>query len=108
MKQGQVWRWSKIPGESEPSEPAKAEPSKPKRILSKAGKANIVAALKKRWAAKKAGTLKASPAVVKKGAVKKTAAKKGTFKGGEEDGPGCGRNWRLVVRRTQHFDGECE
>jgi hypothetical protein len=45
---------------------------KPKRKLSAAGKAAIVAALKKRWAAKRAA-MKAAPAAEKK-AVKKNAA----------------------------------
>jgi hypothetical protein len=74
MKEAQQRRWAKIRGEYEPPEPAKVEPSKPKRILSKAGRTAIVAALKKRWAAKKVRAVKASPAVVKKDAVKKTAA----------------------------------
>ena len=55
MKEAQQRRWAKIRGESAPPAPATPEPSKPKRKLSKAGRAAIVAALKKRWAAKKAG-----------------------------------------------------
>jgi hypothetical protein len=54
MKEAQQRRWAKIRGESEPPAPAMPEPPKAKRKLSKAGKAAIVAALKKRWAAKKA------------------------------------------------------
>jgi len=54
MKEAQQRRWAKIRGESEPPAPATPESKKPKRKLSKAGKAAIVAALKKRWAAKKA------------------------------------------------------
>jgi hypothetical protein len=73
MKEGQQRRWAKIRRESEPSSPSVTpEPSKPKRKLSAAGKANIVAALRKRLAAKKAAA-KAVPAVVKKSAAKKTA-----------------------------------
>jgi len=49
------------------------ERSKPKRKLSAAGKAAIVAALKKRWALKHAEAAKAQP--VKKTAVKKAAKK---------------------------------
>jgi hypothetical protein len=76
MKEGQQRRWAKIRGESEPSSPSvKPEPVKPKRKLSAAGKANIVAALKKRWAAKKAAA-KTAPAVTKKGTARKTFAKK--------------------------------
>lgn len=62
MKEAQQGRWAKIQGESEPA-PAT---SKPKRKLSKAGKAAIVAALKKRWAAKKAEATKSKPVVAKK------------------------------------------
>ena len=44
MKEAQQRRWAKIRGESEPPAPAaKAEPPKPKRKLSKAGRAAIVA-----------------------------------------------------------------
>jgi hypothetical protein len=74
MKEAQQLRWAKIRGESEP--PAPATPAKPKRKLSKAGKAAIVAALKKRWASKKAEAAKSKPAVAKKAAVKKAAVKK--------------------------------
>jgi hypothetical protein len=56
MREGQQRRWAKVRGESAiPSEVA-SQASKPKRKLSAAGKAAIVAALKKRWAAKKAAT----------------------------------------------------
>jgi hypothetical protein len=58
MKEAQQRRWAKIRGES--SEPATAEAPKPKRKLSRAGRAAIVAALKKRWAAKKAAAKKAA------------------------------------------------
>ena len=87
MREAQQRRWAKIRGESEPPEPAKAEPSKPKRRLSKAGRANIVAALKKRWATKKAASVKAAPAVAKKSAVKKTAAKKAPAKAAKKAAP---------------------
>jgi hypothetical protein len=53
MALAQKARWSKIKGESQSSAPAPAEAPKPKRKLSKEGRANIVAALKKRWAASK-------------------------------------------------------
>jgi hypothetical protein len=61
MKAAQQARWAKIRGQSKP---ATAKVAKPKRKLSEAGKAAIVAALKKRWAAKKAETAK--PAAAKK------------------------------------------
>jgi hypothetical protein len=46
MKEGQQRRWAKIRGEAE--SPITPEPAKPKRKLSAAGKAAIVAAMKKR------------------------------------------------------------
>ena len=76
MKDAQQRRWAKIRGESEPPASAKPEPPKAKRKLSKAGRAAIVAALKKRRAAKKAEAAKAKPAVAKKVAPKKPAVKK--------------------------------
>jgi len=48
----------------------------PKRKLSAAGRAAIVAALKKRWAAKKAGLVLVKKATAKKAAPRKAAAKK--------------------------------
>jgi hypothetical protein len=75
MKEAQQRRWAKVRGESAPPAATTPEPAKPKRKLSKAGRANIVAALKKRWAAKKAAASKPTPAA-KKTAVKKVAAKK--------------------------------
>jgi hypothetical protein len=75
MKEAQQRRWAKIRGESKRTAPTTPEPAKPKRKLSKAGRANIVAALKKRWPAKKAEAAKSKPAAAKKGAVKKVAAK---------------------------------
>ena len=74
MKEAQQLRWAKIRGESEP--PAPATPAKPKRKLSKAGKAAIVAALKKRWALKRAEAAKSKPAAAKKAAPKKAAVKR--------------------------------
>src|SRR5437868_5016550 len=47
MKEGQQRRWAQIRGETEtPSSAQTPEPSKPKRKLSAAGRAAIVAALK--------------------------------------------------------------
>src|ERR1035437_9615383 len=81
MKEAQQLRWAKIRGESSvpSSPPATPEPAKPKRKLSKAGKAAIVAALKKRWAAKKAEA--AEKTARKKAATKKAAKKPGTTTG---------------------------
>ena len=80
MKEAQQLRWAKIRGESEPvSPPVTSGPSKPKRKLSAAGRAAIVAALKKRWREKKA-VVKAAPAVAKKATAKKAAAKKARVK----------------------------
>jgi DNA-binding protein HU-beta len=80
MKEAQRLRWAKIRGESAPPSPVTTEKSKPKRKLSKEGRAAIVAALKKRWREKKAASVKAAPAVAKKTAVKKTATKKAPAK----------------------------
>ena len=71
MKEAQQRRWARIRGEASSPGPVAPEPSKPKRRLSKAGKAAIVAALKKRWAAKKAV---AQPKPAKKATAKKTSA----------------------------------
>ena len=76
MKEAQQRRWAKIKGASEPPAPATTEPAKPKRKLSKAGRAAIVAALRKRWAAKKAEAAKSKPAAAKKAATKRAAVRK--------------------------------
>jgi hypothetical protein len=77
MKEAQQLRWGKIKGESEPpSEQVTMQAAKPKRKLSKAGRAAIVAALKKRWAAKKAAAAKPKPATQKKTAAKTAVAKR--------------------------------
>lgn len=67
MAMAQRARWAGIKGTS----PATSKSAKPKRKLSKAGRAAIVAALKKRWAAKKAAAKQS-----KKPAAKKAVAKK--------------------------------
>ena len=51
MREGQQRRWAKARGESQVSATAT---SKPKRKISAAGRKAISAAMKKRWAAKKA------------------------------------------------------
>jgi valyl-tRNA synthetase len=84
MKEAQQLRWAKIRGESEPPVAAPEQP-KPKRKLSKAGRAAIVAALKKRWREKKAA-VKAASAAAKKGTAKKAAAKKAPVKGAKKAG----------------------
>lgn len=80
MALGQQARWARIRGESE-SKPAPAAPQPPKakRRLSDEGRANIVAALKRRWAAKKAAAKKTRPAAKKKArkpATRKPATRK--------------------------------
>ena len=73
MKEAQQRRWAKVRGESEaPASVTGLAPVKAKRELSAAGRAAIVAALKKRWAEKKAAAKKV---VVKKAAVKAPSAK---------------------------------
>jgi hypothetical protein len=67
-------------GDQPPSK-ATAEPSKPKRKLSAAGRKAIVAATKKRWALKRAEAAKAKPPVARKSApAKKAGTKKATVK----------------------------
>ena len=78
MKEAQQRRWAKIRGESEPPAPATSGTPKAKRKLSKAGRAAIVAALKKRWAAKRVA--KAKPVVAKKATARKATAKKAVAK----------------------------
>jgi hypothetical protein len=72
MKEAQQRRWAKVRGEW--SESTALEAPKPKRKLSRAGRAAIVAALKKRWAEKKAEAATAKPAVAKKGPKKAAEA----------------------------------
>ena len=71
MALGQKARWAKIKGKSGRLAPGAPDLKKPKRKLSAAGKAAIVAALKKRWAAKRAEAAKAEPAGAEKAASKK-------------------------------------
>ena len=73
MRQGQQRRWAKARGESTINLEV-VPASKPKRKLSAAGKAAIIAALKKRWAEKRAGAVK-SMMVAKKVGRKKLANK---------------------------------
>ena len=74
MREGQQRRWAKVRGESTiPSEDA-TRASKPKRKLSAVGKAAIVAALKKRWAAKKAASTAIPVVPMAKKAGRKKAA----------------------------------
>lgn len=80
MALAQKERWAKIKGDAEAPAPAAVQAPKPKRRLSAAGRAAIIAATKKMWAAKRAAakaksaaTKKTAPAR-KKAAVKKTSA----------------------------------
>lgn len=54
MREAQQRRWTRIRGESEPAVPATPELAKPKRRLSAAGKAAIIAVTEKRLALKRA------------------------------------------------------
>jgi hypothetical protein len=89
MKEAQQKRWAKIRGESEPTQAA-APPTKPKRKLSAAAKAKLVANLKKARAAKavkaKAAAKKAAPAR-KKAAVKKAAVQTARAKAAKKAAP---------------------
>jgi len=65
MREAQQRRWAKIKGgqTTAPAKKAAAKPaSKPKRKLSAAGRKNIIDALKRRYAAKKAAEAAAKPA----------------------------------------------
>src|ERR1700674_1496557 len=54
MQEAQRLRWAKVKGESEPPTPDTTPVPKAKRKLSAAGRAAIAAAMKKRWALKRA------------------------------------------------------
>ena len=79
-------RWAESKKESEPPSPVTPDAPKAKRNLSAAGKAAIVAALKKRWAAKRAAakaqqspakkTAKKAPVKASRKAAKKVAARR--------------------------------
>jgi hypothetical protein len=74
MREGQQRRWAKA--KAEPAAPLEvvSKAAKPKRKLSAAGKAAIVAALKKRWAAKRAAAGEAKSAAVAQKTGRKKAA----------------------------------
>ena len=74
MREGQKRRWAKA--KAEPAAPLEvvSKASKPKRQLSAAGKAAIVAALKKRWAAKRAAAGETKSAAVAQKTSRKKAA----------------------------------
>jgi hypothetical protein len=74
MREGQQRRWAKA--KAEPAAPLEvvSKASKPKRKLSAAGKAAIVAALKKRWAAKRAAAGETKSAAVAQKTGRKKAA----------------------------------
>ena len=82
MALAQTARWAKIKGESEPAQPA-AAPTKPKRKLSAAARAKLVANLKKARAAKAAKAKSAArktTATAKKAAPRKTTTRKAAKK----------------------------
>ena len=72
MKQAQQRRWAASKKAAEPSAPAKAP--KPKRRISKAGMARIIAATKERWARVRAAKVQQEK-VARKSARKKAAVK---------------------------------
>jgi hypothetical protein len=88
MREGQQRRWAKVQGELPKGE---AKAAKPKRKLSAAGKAAIAAALKRRWAAKRAaGTSDLKPAPVAKKAARKKLAWGLRPRGRQEKVPAAG------------------
>lgn len=77
MRAAQKARWAKVRGESVPS-PASARPvetPKPKRRLSAAGRAAIIAGTKRRWALKRAAEAAKKSTPIKRAAVKTPSAK---------------------------------
>jgi hypothetical protein len=84
IAEAQRKRWAASKKAAEPSAPAAPEAPKPKRRISKAGLARIIAATKERWArvrAAKAEQEKAArKAARKKAAVKKAAPAKAAVK----------------------------
>ncbi len=82
IRAGQLRRWAKIKGQSEPPTPASAEVPKPKRKLSAAGRRAISEASKRRWALKRAAAAKAQAPAAKKStqARKKAAVKRARIK----------------------------
>jgi hypothetical protein len=54
MAEAQRLRWAKAKGEAQPAAPAAVAAPKPKRKLSAAGRAAIIAATRKMWARKRA------------------------------------------------------
>ena len=89
MALAQKARWSKIRGEAEPTQAA-APPTKPKRKLSAAAKAKLVANLKKARAAKAAkarGAAKKSAPARKKTTAKKAAVRTAPAKAAKKAAP---------------------
>jgi hypothetical protein len=80
MAEGQKKRWATIKAESQEQASATAEPAKPKRKMSAAGRRAISEATKRRWALKRAETAKAQPGGAKKAATQKTTAKRAAKK----------------------------
>src|SRR5215831_13104216 len=72
IAEAQRKRWAAAKGASEPAAPA----TKPKRNLSAASRAAIVAALKKRWAEKRAAAQNPKSAVARKSAPRKAVVRK--------------------------------
>jgi hypothetical protein len=72
MKEAQQRRWAKIRGESESPASSTPEPPRAQADAKKVGEVAIVAALKKRWATKKAEVAKAKPAAANEDRSKET------------------------------------
>ena len=90
MKEAQQRRWAKIRVESEPPALATPEAPKPKRRISKAGMARIVAATKERWArvrAAKTQQEKASRKAARKRSPVKTVARASLARASKKTAP---------------------
>jgi hypothetical protein len=80
MAEAQKLRYAKLKGETQPPTPVTPEPPKVKRKISAEGMERIIAATKRRWAAKRAAEATAPAKAAKTVAVKKTAVKKAAAK----------------------------
>jgi hypothetical protein len=74
MREGQQRRWAKAKAEPAAALKVVSKDSKPRRKLSAAGRAAIVAAMKKRWAAKRAEAGETKSAAVARKTGRKKAA----------------------------------
>src|SRR5664280_1218366 len=87
MKEAQQRRWAKVRGEAEPPALVTPEAPKPKRRISKAGMARIVAATKERWARVRAAKAQQEKAARKAARKKATGRKAASAKTAKKPAP---------------------